>query len=984
MQDLLPWVAAWVLPDDRDRFLYVAGVLLMSTLGFASLLAYCRPAGFWVRKSGPWSARPVLQRHILMLVPLLLLGAQWALVFFSPGTAALALGAIPSALLLLADVVALGVAWALYFPSPDGSTADLSHYDDAGTSGSRSPAAFHTGIRGRLRSLAATPLCRAAGHGTVLLATIVLLYVPDYPSLAGRFMESEGFHHWDFFAAAPVYAYLRGLTPVVDSVTQYGLGIPVILGTIFQIGDNFSYANLIWLGMMLVICYFLGLYLLLYLLLRDFRWSVVGLLLALQLQQFSGLGLDTGTVLLRFPSSTILRWPLDAALFTMLVLHSRSSRWLYLALGGLLTGVAAFWETDTGLYLYLGYLAYCAFLFIQRWFRTQTPGRGYLARLLAAAALPPLVFAGLVLLTYGNNAFSLEFWQQATEPMRRFASGFGMLPIPAPEPANLFIYLTPAVYVATCVAALASAARLLPWRWHFSCVVGSIGVYGLALFNQYVGRSHPYNWYHVCIPLVVLLTMWACLLHRRGVPVFSSRHLPTIILCALVGLLATNGEFRAYPNLLASQPTVESVLWDFPQAGFRTTSHNMVPKFREAVSRIQALVPPDQRLFVMSQRDNLYYILSDRIPLTRYVPLYLQVITWQNVEEVLAALRGNGLRYVFTEPCEADYCNELQSALLPYIQREFTYVERTGDLYVWQRKGTGPAPAPAVAARVRIPDPWYASPPEDLTKVAPGQFLANGLELVGYTPQTVDGQTVTLATYWRVTREDWAGTPYYLYNAFLHVYDHSGQRIEVAAEAELPLATLWHAGDHLVVPLRLTTKTPLARGLYRLEAGVYVRSPQRAPLPAHEGSVPVASLGMVRLGPVAAPSDGQVAEFGDAIRLVSAGVERQGGQLAVSLAWQSKAPVLRDFTVFAHVYDSQGKLVGQNDGWPSDGNYPTSAWQPGEYVAEKRLVSLPANLAPGAYTVKVGLYDSKTVERLAPSPDHGDRAVVVGRLDLGP
>ena len=47
------------------------------------------------------------------------------------------------------------------------------------------------------------------------------------------------------------------------------------------------------------------------------------------------------------------------------------------------------------------------------------------------------------------------------------------------------------------------------------------------------------------------------------------------------------------------------------------------------------------------------------------------------------------------------------------------------------------------------------------------------------------------------------------------------------------------------------------------------------------------------------------------------------------------------------------------------------------------LVSLPANLAPSAYTVKVGLYDSKTVERLAPSPDHGDRAVVVGRLDQG-
>jgi hypothetical protein len=102
----------------------------------------------------------------------------------------------------------------------------------------------------------------------------------------------------------------------------------------------------------------------------------------------------------------------------------------------------------------------------------------------------------------------------------------------------------------------------------------------------------------------------------------------------------------------------------------------------------------------------------------------------------------------------------------------------------------------------------------------------------------------------------------------------------------------------------------------------------------------------------------------------------------LSLVWQALTTVPRDYTVFAHVYDGSGQIVAQMDGWPANGNYPTSAWVAGEYVAEERLIPLPDSLPDGEYTVKVGLYDAQTMQRLAPSPDDGDRAVIVGKIEV--
>jgi hypothetical protein len=43
---------------------------------------------------------------------------------------------------------------------------------------------------------------------------------------------------------------------------------------------------------------------------------------------------------------------------------------------------------------------------------------------------------------------------------------------------------------------------------------------------------------------------------------------------------------------------------------------------------------------------------------------------------------------------------------------------------------------------------------------------------------------------------------------------------------------------------------------------------------------------------------------------------------------------------------------------------PTSAWQPGQAVVDRHGLLLPADLAPGGYTLAVAVYHAFTGERL--------------------
>ncbi len=98
---------------------------------------------------------------------------------------------------------------------------------------------------------------------------------------------------------------------------------------------------------------------------------------------------------------------------------------------------------------------------------------------------------------------------------------------------------------------------------------------------------------------------------------------------------------------------------------------------------------------------------------------------------------------------------------------------------------------------------------------------------------------------------------------------------------------------------------------------------------------------------------------------VSPGVGQAGDDLEMTLHWRALAPMDRDYTVFVHLVDSDGQLVAQHDSQPWwEVSLPTSTWGPGEELRDQHRLSLPPDLLPGTYLLRVGAYYWETLERL--------------------
>jgi hypothetical protein len=80
-----------------------------------------------------------------------------------------------------------------------------------------------------------------------------------------------------------------------------------------------------------------------------------------------------------------------------------------------------------------------------------------------------------------------------------------------------------------------------------------------------------------------------------------------------------------------------------------------------------------------------------------------------------------------------------------------------------------------------------------------------------------------------------------------------------------------------------------------------------------------------------------------------------GMTLPVTLAWRAVGTPSQALTTLLHVVDGAGLVVAQADGAP---DRPTTSWRSGEVITDTRRLTLPADLAPGDYTVLAGLYDA--------------------------
>jgi hypothetical protein len=127
--------------------------------------------------------------------------------------------------------------------------------------------------------------------------------------------------------------------------------------------------------------------------------------------------------------------------------------------------------------------------------------------------------------------------------------------------------------------------------------------------------------------------------------------------------------------------------------------------------------------------------------------------------------------------------------------------------------------------------------------------------------------------------------------------------------------------------------------------------------------------------------------FGEAIVLEGYALDRSvqaGGVLHLDLYWQASTPVAEDYQVFVHLLGEDGQRWAQKDGPPLLGARPTSRWQPGERLTDRRGLLLPSDMPPGSYHLRVGLYRLSDGTRLltaegADGLDLGPFSVTVGK-----
>jgi len=204
----------------------------------------------------------------------------------------------------------------------------------------------------------------------------------------------------------------------------------------------------------------------------------------------------------------------------------------------------------------------------------------------------------------------------------------------------------------------------------------------------------------------------------------------------------------------------------------------------------------------------------------------------------------------------------------------------------------------------------------------------------------------------------------------------------------------WPAGTTGISTFEIKVAPDTPTGPATLLVGIYTRD-DLVRLPVVDGLGRLAgsqiTLGPIKVHGQATPTPAivnrQSAHFADGIELVGFDVTpvqgRAGQSVTLTLDWAARVRPTSDYTVFVHLVDAKGRLVGQADAPPDAGHYPTSVWDPGEIVEDRHTVALDPSLPPGIYQFDLGLYRPATGQRLpilAPTGLPADDHLVVGTV----
>lgn len=120
-------------------------------------------------------------------------------------------------------------------------------------------------------------------------------------------------------------------------------------------------------------------------------------------------------------------------------------------------------------------------------------------------------------------------------------------------------------------------------------------------------------------------------------------------------------------------------------------------------------------------------------------------------------------------------------------------------------------------------------------------------------------------------------------------------------------------------------------------------------------------------------SDPRIVNVRDKVALMGYDLDgawaRPGGVVVLTLYWQAVDVVNLPYKTFVHLVSdggqgSESKLWAQSDDYPACGTDSTQHWQVGQTVVDRHAIRLPADVPPGDYLLRVGLYEPRSDLRM--------------------
>jgi len=288
----------------------------------------------------------------------------------------------------------------------------------------------------------------------------------------------------------------------------------------------------------------------------------------------------------------------------------------------------------------------------------------------------------------------------------------------------------------------------------------------------------------------------------------------------------------------------------------------------------------------------------------------------------------------------------------------------------------------------RKPSPFTYAIQREVEFIVGGKVRLNKYELERTSIKP--GEDLHLALHWQGLEKMAEDYKVVVYLANSRTGQGWGQQVGDPMHGGNP-TTLWQAGERVKDEHIITAPMDIPPGKYQITIGLYsLATDELLPVFDGAGNLLGDTIALVPIKvPLAAGVEYAIQEplqvnLGNQVTLLGYDLTplmvKPGEPLHLTLYWQARKKMEKDYTVFTHLLDEKEQVWAQKDNQPLGDDYPTSIWGAGEVIKDDYELLVEADAPTGEYQIEVGMYELVTGQRLSildeDGQPQGDRVLV--------